>query len=93
VETEDTRIYSRSSFLLRGSTSTLERCGDTESTNAMKAHLFSGEQATEAISVPLSGGLEGDNRNAYTEVGARLHNSIGGSQQVPRSFYKEKALR
>jgi hypothetical protein len=39
VETGDTRMYSRSSFLLRGSTSTLERCGDTESSNATKAHL------------------------------------------------------
>jgi hypothetical protein len=40
VETGDTRMYSRSSFLLRGSTSTLERCGDTESTNATEAHLI-----------------------------------------------------
>jgi hypothetical protein len=40
VETGDTRIYSRSSFLLRGCTSTLERCGDTESTNATEAHLI-----------------------------------------------------
>jgi hypothetical protein len=39
VETGDTRMYSRSSFLLRGSTSTLESCGDTESTNATEAHL------------------------------------------------------
>jgi hypothetical protein len=39
AETGDTRMYSRSSFVLRGSTSTLERCGDTESTNATKAHL------------------------------------------------------
>jgi hypothetical protein len=39
VWTGDTRMYSRSSFLLRGSTSMLERCGDTESTNATKAHL------------------------------------------------------
>jgi hypothetical protein len=39
LETGDTRMYSHSSFLLRGSTSTLERCGDTESTNATKAHL------------------------------------------------------
>jgi hypothetical protein len=39
VETGGTRMYSRRSFILRGSTSTLERCGDTESTNAMEAHL------------------------------------------------------
>jgi hypothetical protein len=39
VETGNTRMYSRSSFLLRGSTSTLDRCGDTESTNATEAHL------------------------------------------------------
>jgi hypothetical protein len=39
VETGDTRMYSHSSFLLRRSTSTLERRGDTESTNAMEAHL------------------------------------------------------
>jgi hypothetical protein len=37
LETGDTRMYC--SFLLRGSTSTLERCGDMESTNATKAHL------------------------------------------------------
>jgi hypothetical protein len=34
-----TMIYSRSSFLLRESTSTLERCGNTESTNATEADL------------------------------------------------------
>jgi hypothetical protein len=39
AEAGDTRMYSRSSFLLRGSTSTLERSGDTESTNATEAHL------------------------------------------------------
>jgi hypothetical protein len=39
VETGDTMMYSRSSFLLRECTSTLERCGDTEYTNATKAHL------------------------------------------------------
>jgi hypothetical protein len=43
--------------------------------------LFSGEQATEASSFPLSGGIGGTDRNPYTEVGAQLHNSIGGSQQ------------
>jgi hypothetical protein len=32
--------------------------------------LFSGEEATEASSVPLSGGIGGTNRNPYTEVGA-----------------------
>jgi hypothetical protein len=35
----------------------------------------------EASSFPLSGGIRGTNRNPYTEVGAQLHNSIGGSQQ------------
>jgi hypothetical protein len=74
-------MYSGSSFLSRGSTSTLERCGDTESTNATKLTLFSGEQATEASSFPLSDGIGGTDRNPYTEVGAQLHNSIGGSQQ------------
>jgi hypothetical protein len=39
VETRDTRMYSCSSFLSRGSTSTLERCGDMELTNATEAHL------------------------------------------------------
>jgi hypothetical protein len=39
VETGDTRMYSYSSFLLRESMSMLERCGDTKSTNATKAHL------------------------------------------------------
>jgi hypothetical protein len=38
----------------------LERRGDTESTNAIEAlTFFSGEQATEASSVPLSGGIGG----------------------------------
>jgi hypothetical protein len=74
-------MYSHSSFLLRGSTSTLERCGDTESTNSTKLTLFSDEQATKASSFPLSGGIGGTDRNPYTEVGAQLHNSIRGSQQ------------
>jgi hypothetical protein len=39
VKIGETRMYSRSSFLLKGSTSMLERCGDMESTNATKAHL------------------------------------------------------
>jgi hypothetical protein len=56
--------------------------------------LFSGEQATEANSFPLSGGIGGTDRNPYTEVGAQFHNSIGGSQQEqPQSFYTEEALR
>jgi hypothetical protein len=46
----------------------------------------------EVSSVPLSGGLEGDNQNPYAEVGAQLHNAIGGSQQEPRSFYIEEPL-
>jgi hypothetical protein len=49
--------------------------------------LFSGEQATEANSFLLSGGIGGTDRNPYTEVGAQLRNSIGGSQQEqPQSF-------
>jgi hypothetical protein len=55
--------------------------------------LFSGEQDTEASLVPLSTGLEDDNQNPYTEVGAQLHNSIEGSQQEPQSFYMEEASR
>jgi hypothetical protein len=55
--------------------------------------LFSDEQAIEASSVPLSGGLEGDNRNPYTEVGAQLHNSIGGSQQEVTSFVQRQDPR
>jgi hypothetical protein len=47
----------------------------------------------KASLVPLSGGLEGDNRKPYTEVGAQLHNSIGGSQLEPQSFYMEEASR
>jgi hypothetical protein len=42
---------------------------------------FETYQATEASSFPLSGGIGGTDRNPYTEVGAQLHNSIGGSQQ------------
>jgi hypothetical protein len=41
--------------------------------------LLSGVQAMEAISFPLSGGIGGTDRNPYMEVGARLHNLIGGS--------------
>jgi hypothetical protein len=55
--------------------------------------LFFGEQATEASSVPVSNGIGGSDRNPYTEVGAQLHNSIGGSQQEPQSFYTEEASR
>jgi hypothetical protein len=85
-------MYSRSSFLLRRSTSTLERCGDTESTNATKAHLVSGEEATEASSFPLSGGIGGTDRNPYTEVGAQLHNSVGGSQQENHKAFTRRKL-
>jgi hypothetical protein len=53
--------------------------------------LFSGEQTMEASSFPLSGGIGGTDRKPYTKVGAQLHNSIGGSQQEPRSFYTEEA--
>jgi hypothetical protein len=91
AETGDTRMYSRSSFLLRGR-STLERCGNTESTNATKATLFSDEQAMEANSFPLSGGIGGTDRNPYTEVGAQLHNSIGGSQQENHKAFTWRKL-
>jgi hypothetical protein len=46
-----------------------------------RLNLFSGEQATEASSFPLSGGIGGTNRIPYKEPGARIHNSIGGSQE------------
>jgi hypothetical protein len=69
VEAKDTRMCSCCSFLLKRSTSTLERCGGIESINATMLTLFFGEQATEAGSIPLSGGLEGDERNPYTEIG------------------------
>jgi hypothetical protein len=49
--------------------------------------FLSGEQATEASSIPLSGGLESDDQNIYTEVGTQLHNLIGGSQQVPKLLH------
>jgi hypothetical protein len=55
--------------------------------------LFSGEQAMEAISFPLSGGIGGTGRKPYTEVGAQLHNSIGGSQQENHEDYTEEASR
>jgi hypothetical protein len=71
----------------------LERCGDTESTKRHGLTLFSGEQATEASSFPLSGGTGGTDRNPYTEVGAQLHKSIGGSQQESPSFYMEEDSR
>jgi hypothetical protein len=53
--------------------------------------LFFGEQATETGSILLSGGLEGDERNPYTEIGKQLHNLIGSSQHVPQSFYMVKS--
>jgi hypothetical protein len=34
----NTRMYSRSSFLVTGSTSMLKRCGTTKDTNATKDH-------------------------------------------------------
>jgi hypothetical protein len=55
--------------------------------------LFFSEQAMEASLLPLSGGLEGDDQNPYTEVEAQLHNLTGGSQQVPRSYYTKEASR
>jgi hypothetical protein len=51
-------MYSRSSLLLRGSTSTLKRYGDMESTNA-----------TEASSFPLSGGIGGTNETLTRSLG------------------------
>jgi hypothetical protein len=54
--------------------------------------LFSGEQSTEASSLPLSGGIGGTDRNPYTEVGAQLHNSIGGSQQENHIAFTRRKL-
>jgi hypothetical protein len=54
--------------------------------------LFSGEQATEASSFPLSGGIGDTDRNPYTEVGAQLHNSIGGSQQENHKAFTWRKL-
>jgi hypothetical protein len=39
-DTEDAKMYSRSSFLITGSTSTSERCGTTKNTNITKAHTI-----------------------------------------------------
>jgi hypothetical protein len=55
--------------------------------------LFSSEQATEASSFPLSGGIGGIDRNPYTEVGEQLHNSIGGSQQEYHEAFTGRKLR
>jgi hypothetical protein len=55
--------------------------------------LISGEQAAEAILFPLSGGIGGIDRNPYTEVGAQLHNSIGGSQQENHEAFTRRKLR
>jgi hypothetical protein len=54
--------------------------------------LFSGEQATEANSIPLSGGM-GEPRIPYTELGAQLHNSIGDSQERHggKNHHKDKS--
>jgi hypothetical protein len=54
--------------------------------------LFSGEQATEASSFPLSGGIGGTDQNPYTEVGAQLRNSIGGSQQENHKAFTRRKL-
>jgi hypothetical protein len=69
--------------------STLERCGTTKDTNAQWLTLFSGEQATKVSSAPLSGALEGGNRDLYTKVWAELHNLIGGSQQHHQALTPE----
>jgi hypothetical protein len=55
--------------------------------------LFSGEQATEASLFPLSGGIGGTDQNPYMEVGAQLHNSIGGSQQENYEAFTRRKLR
>jgi hypothetical protein len=54
--------------------------------------LFSGEQATEASSLLLSGSIGATDRNPYTEVGAQLHNSIGGSQQENHKAFTRRKL-
>jgi hypothetical protein len=55
--------------------------------------LFSSEQATEASSFPLSGGIGGTDRNSYTEVGVQLHNSIGGPQQENHEAFTWRKLQ
>jgi hypothetical protein len=55
--------------------------------------LFFDEQATESSSFLLSGGIGGIDRNPYTEVGAQLHNSIGGSQQENHEAFTRSKLR
>jgi hypothetical protein len=67
----------------RGIMYTLERCGNTESTNAKKGSACSLVSRPQRLArFPLSGGREGDDQNLYMEVGAQLNNLIGGSQHV-----------
>jgi hypothetical protein len=93
VETGDTRMYSRSSLFWREVHLRWRGVAPQSPPMPQRLTLFSSKQAMEASSVPLSGGLEGDDWNPYMEVGAQLHNSIGGSQQEPQSFYTEEASR
>jgi hypothetical protein len=60
------RMYLRSFFLLRGITSMLERCSDTKSTNAIKAHPLI-KKPQKLVHLPLSGGLEGVDQNLYKQ--------------------------
>ena len=76
---------SRSSFLFRGSTSTLEGCGCHKGlTNATKAHpiLRCKLPPQRPSSLSTKGFLKAE--SAFTKLGAQLHNWIGGSQ-APQS--------
>jgi hypothetical protein len=86
-------MYSRSSFLKGKYVYVGEVWWHEVNQTPRRLTLFSDEQVTEASSFPLSSGIGGTDRNPYMEVGEQFHNSIGGFQQEPRSFYTEEASR
>jgi hypothetical protein len=75
----ETMMYSRSIFLLRGSTSYLERSDGTKFTNATKAHLilrvFKPQRRAHN---PLITGHKADDRSLYKLGWSSFYNLIGG---------------
>jgi hypothetical protein len=73
-EANDTRMYSRSSSFLWEVRLRWSGVATRSPPMPQRLTLFSGEQATEASSLPLSVGLEEDDQNLYTELGAHIYN-------------------
>ena len=93
VEHAETRGYdSRSSFLVKGSTSTLEGCGATKANQRHKGlTLFSGEQRHEGLAhAPLSGCLKVATVTFTQRLGHTSTTQLEAPNNRPRSFYNTK---